>query len=65
MRVCWESAAAIDTIFVEDSQTAKVLILGIVVVGKAEGMATVQPAVVCMASIGAATRDYFRVRECF
>ena len=65
MRVCWESTAAVNTIFVEDSQTAKVLKLGIVIVCKAEGMVSVQPAMVCVTSIGAATRDNFSVRECF
>lgn len=39
-----EASAALDAVFVDDAQRAKVLVLGVVVVGKGERVERVEPA---------------------
>lgn len=63
--VGWEAVLGVDSVFIEDSQTAKVLELGIVVVGEAEGMVGVKPSVISVASVVGATRNDLCVGESF
>jgi hypothetical protein len=59
MRMCWEASACVDTVFVEDSQTAKVLKSRIVVVCEAECVVRVEPAMVSVSSlVGSAGHDF-------
>jgi len=65
VRMGREAGATCDSVFIEDSQTAKVLELGVVVVCKAEGVVGVEPSVVAMTTFAGASRDDFGVRESF
>lgn len=51
MGMCWEPLSCVDSVLIQDSQTAKVLIFRVVVIGEAEGVVGIEPSVVGMASI--------------
>jgi len=65
VRVCWESLTSIDAVLVQDSQTAKILELGIVVVGKTECVVTVKPTMVGVSALVGPARHNFGVRKSF
>lgn len=61
--VCGETRACCDSILIEDSQTTKLLELGAVVVGEAERVVRVQPAVVGVTAVARAAGHDLRVAE--
>ena len=65
VRMCWKTGSGCDAIFVENSQTAKVLEFGLVVIGEAECMVGVKPTVVSVPPIAGAAGDDFGVSEGF
>src|SRR5436305_419411 len=50
--MCWEAVGGCDTVFIENTERAKVLELRVVVVGEGEGMVGVEPAVVTVTTSG-------------
>lgn len=65
MRVRREARSTIDAIFVEDAQRSEVLEGWIVVVGEAESMVRIEPAVVGVSAVGRPTGDNLCVGEGF
>ena len=65
VRMCWEAIVGIYAVFIQDSQTAKVLEFGVIVVGEAECMVRVQPSVISVTPVARATRDDLCVCESF
>ena len=65
VRMRREALSTIDSILIEDSQTAEVLEFRVVVVCEREGVVGVQPSVICVSSLVGATRHDFGVGESF
>src|SRR5579863_7008131 len=55
MRMRWKSVVGRNPIFIDDAQRAKSHPLGIPIVGKAEGVLRLEPAVISTAAFGAGT----------